>query len=345
MRTVAARYFDGRSSRAHSVQITVADHHLHVVGADVDRRVLLSALKVSEPLAHAPRIVTLPDRSYCEISDNAAFSQILAGSGHRDSLVVSWQNRWRGALLAVVGLIAFLFIAYRWVLPVAAEYAALQVPLSWEERLGTEATRFLEKRVFSETELSAERRDALLERFDAVAPADGRDYAIRFRASKIGPNALALPGGVIYVTDELVKLAPDDDAVLGVLAHELGHIEHRHLMRRLFASAAVGAAAAVMFGDVSTVLAALPAILIELDYSRAMEREADAYAIELLRANGISTGSLATLFERMEEAHDKRRSEKSKSAGEGRERSQWPAYLSTHPPTPERIELFRKSVN
>ncbi len=90
-----------------------------------------------------------------------------------------------------------------------------------------------------------------------IAPQDGRDYAIRFRASKIGPNALALPGGVIYVTDELVELAPDDDAVIGVLAHELGHIEQRHLMRRLFASAAVGAAAAVLFGDVSTVLAAL----------------------------------------------------------------------------------------
>ncbi len=139
---------------------------------------------------------------------------------------------------------------------------------------------------------------------------------------------------MIYVTDALVELAPDDDAVLGVLAHELGHIEQRHLMRRLFASAAVGAAAAVLFGDVSTVLAALPAILIDLDYSRAMEREADLYAVELLRANGISTGSLATLFERMQQAHDKRGPQ-----------SDWPAYLSTHPPTPERIELFRKPAN
>ena len=105
-------------------------------------------------------------------------------------------------------------------------------------------------------------------------------------------------------------------------------------MRRLFASAAVGAAAAVLFGDVSTVLAALPAILIDLDYSRAMEREADLYAVDLLRANGISTGSLATLFERMQKVHDKR----------GPKRD-WPTYLSTHPPTPERIELLRKPAN
>jgi len=331
---VDARYFDGRSSRAHQVRLSVSNGHLDIVGDDVARRVPLSELRVSEPLSHAPRVVTIRDGAFCEIADNAAFSQILAASGHRDSLVVSWQSRWRGAVVAVIGLIAFLFVAYRWVLPIAAEYAALQVPLTWEERLGREATAFLEKRIFSTTQLPSERREALMKRFDVIAPEDGRDYAIRFRASKIGPNALALPGGVIYVTDALIELAPDDDAVLGVLAHELGHIEQRHLMRRLFTSAAVGAAAAVLFGDVSTVLAALPAILIDLDYSRAMEREADLYAVELLRTNGIPTGSLATLFERMQKAHDKRGSQ-----------SEWPAYLSTHPPTPERIELFRKPAS
>jgi len=332
--TVGARYFDGRSSRAHQVQLSVSHDHLDIVGDGIELRIPLSELRVSEPLSHAPRIVTFGDGAFCEIADNAAFSQILAESGHRDSFVVAWQSHWRGAVIALLGLIAFLFVAYRWVLPAAAEYAAVQVPLTWEERLGREATAFLEKRIFSTTQLSSARRDALIDRFEAITPDDGRDYAIRFRASKIGPNALALPGGVIYVTDALVELAPDDDAVLGVLAHELGHIEQRHLMRRLFSSAAVGAAAAVLFGDVSTVLAALPALLIDLDYSRAMEREADSYAIELLRANGTPTGSMATLFERMQQAHDKRGS-----------KSDWPTYLSTHPPTPERIELFRKPAS
>ena len=334
MNAVDARYFDGRSSRAHAVRLSADGVDLHVIGDDVTRREPLSVVRVSEPLAHAPRMVSFADGAFCEVDDNAAFAQILAASGHRDSVVVAWQNQWRGAAVAVLGLIAFLFVAYRWVLPVAAEYVAVRVPLAWEDRLGREATGFLEKRVFSPTQLSQERRDALADRFDAIAPEDGRDYAIRFRASKIGPNALALPGGIIYVTDELVELAPDGDAILGVLAHELGHIEQRHLMRRLFASAAVGAAAAVLFGDISTVLAALPAILIDLDYSRAMEREADSYAVDLLRAKGISTGSLATLFERMQQAHEKRGP-----------KGDWPAYLSTHPPTPERVELFRKPAS
>ena len=66
----------------------------------------------------------------------------------------------------------------------------------------------------------------------------------------------------------------------------------------------------MLFGDASTILAALPAILIDLDYSRAMEREADLFALDLLRANGISTGSLATLFERMQAVHEKKGDER-----------------------------------
>lgn len=328
---IAARYFDGVSARAHSVRLTVSADELIIAGDGVERRVPLAKLRVSEPLQHAPRIVTLPDESFCEIADSAAFADVLAASGHRDSWIVRMQTHWRGALLALVGLIAFLLVGYRWVLPVVADHAAREVPLSWERRLGREAIDVLEKRVFSATSLPEERRRALTEQFDRIAPPDGREYEVRFRASKIGPNALALPGGVIYVTDDLVKLAPDDDAVLGVLAHELGHIQHRHLLRRLFASAAVGATTAVLFGDFSTILAATPALLVELDYSRDMEREADAFAGDLLRANGISTASLATLLELMQAAHDKKR-------GPG----DWPAYLLTHPPTPERTEALRK---
>ena len=183
MNTVDARYFDGRTSRARAVQLSLNNSHLDIVGDDITRRVPVSELRVSEPLAHAPRIMTLADGAFCEIADNAAFSQILAASGHRDSFVVAWQNRWRGAFVAVFGLIGFLFVTYQWVLPVAAEYAATKVPLAWEERLGREAIAFLEQRVFSTTQLSNERRDALTDRFEAIAPEDGRHYAIRFRAS------------------------------------------------------------------------------------------------------------------------------------------------------------------
>jgi Zn-dependent protease with chaperone function len=327
--TVQARYFDGVSSRPHAVELTVERGTASIIGDGIERHVPLERLRVSEPLAAVPRVITLPDQSFCEVADQKALALLLAQTGHRDSLVVRAQRHWRAVALAVALLVGVLFIAYRWAIPWAAGEVAARVPLEWESALGREAVAVLESRIFAPTKLSAEERARLEQRFAAFAPRDGRPYEIRFRSSKIGPNAFAAPGGIVYVTDELVELAADDDAVLGVLAHELGHVQHRHLLRRLAASAAVGALATLVIGDVSTLLAAVPATLVDLDYSRDMEREADAYAIALMRAHGIPTAPTAALLERLS-----KREHNPESRG-------WPPYLSTHPSTPERVELFR----
>jgi Zn-dependent protease with chaperone function len=326
---VSARYFDGISSRPHAVCISVDSGIATIEGDGIERQVPLSELRVSEPLAAAPRLITLPDQSFCEVTDHAALAALLAATGHRDSAVVRMQSRWRSAAITTVAFLAVLFGAYRWEIPWAADAVAQRVPVEWEARLGNEAIELLERRIFAPSTLDDSRRERLQQRFQALAPRDGRSYEIRFRASKIGPNAFAAPGGIVYVSDELVRLAPDDDAVLGVLAHELGHIEHRHLLRRLVASAAVGGLATLVIGDVSTLLAAVPATLVDLEYSRAAEREADAFAIALLRRHGIPTAPTAELLERM-----------SKRAAEPEARG-FPAYLSTHPSTPERIQAFR----
>jgi Zn-dependent protease with chaperone function len=326
---ISARYFDGASSRPHAVQITVDRGVATIIGDGIERHVALDRLRVSEPLASVPRMITLPDQSFCEVADQPALAALLAATGYRDSLLVRVQRHWRGVAAAAALLLALLYIAYRWVIPWGAEQVALRIPLEWEARVGREAIKVLESRIFTSTALPTDQQARLARRFAAIAPHDGRAYEVRFRASKIGPNAFAAPGGIIYVSDALVQLADDDDAVLGVLAHELGHVEHRHLMRRVAASAAVGALATLVIGDVSTLLAAVPATLVDLEYSRDMEREADDYAIALLRSHGIPTAPTAALLERM-----------SKRAPEP-EAQGWPGYLSTHPPTPERVELFR----
>jgi hypothetical protein len=85
----------------------------------------------------------------------------------------------------------------------------------------------------------------------------------------MGANAFALPGGTVVVTDQLLELSPDDAALAGVLAHEIGHVEHRHLMRQLISGTVVGVVATLLAGDTSSVMVALPAVLADLSYSRA----------------------------------------------------------------------------
>jgi Zn-dependent protease with chaperone function len=201
------------------------------------------------------------------------------------------------------------------------------VPASVERTLGERTLQVLDQRMLAASKLAPERQKRLGERFAALSLAerDAPGHELLFRKSRIGPNALALPSGRIVVTDELAELlADDEDALMAVLAHELGHLHKRHLMRRLVHGAATSAAGLALFGDASGLVAALPALLLDLKYSREAELEADDYAAALMKANGLSAGHLASALERL--AHDG---------------NSMPAYLSSHPDTAERIARLR----
>jgi len=321
---VPARYFDGQTSRLYQVTLTVSDG-VAVLAGDIERSCPLDGLRVSERSSHAVRKVSFPDGAYLEIADQAAFNRLLHDTGHRDGWVVRLQQSWRGALLATFATIVALWLSYLYVLPLVAKGAAYAVPQSVERQLGQGVLDMLDRHVFAPSALDAARQQALRSRFARLSvPGDDMpEHRIVFRKSKIGPNAFALPSGDIVLTDEMVELMPDDDAVMGVLAHELGHLQKRHLTRRIIQTSAVGAGAALLFGDVSTVVAALPPLLLDLKYSRDVEREADDYAIAMLRQNGIALEHLAQVFVALGKLGDA------------------PPYLSSHPASAERIARIR----
>ena len=79
------------------------------------------------------------------------------------------------------------------------------------------------------------------------------------------------------VLDGLVRFAGDEDAVLGVLGHELGHVAQKHSVRQVLQSVGVGAVASLLWGDFSGVAASVPIVAGMLGYSREFEREADEF--------------------------------------------------------------------
>ena len=353
---ISAVYFDGRTSRRHVVTLEVKEDVARISGDTIDnheRLCPLSQLRVSERLRHAARKVTYPDGAYLEIEDNAAFSEILKRTHHQDSLVVRMQQNWRATLTSLAGLIALLVISYLYLLPVLANVIARTLPVGIEQRIGTGALTFLDQHILAPSKLTAAEREAITRRFHALAAVmeDLPPYEIVFRKSRIGPNALALPSGQIVLTDEIVDLLREknatdlsnrrgDDAVMGVLAHELGHLQQRHMMRRLIQSSAVGAAMTVLFGDVSAVVANVPTLLLDMKYSRDAEREADDYAIALFKANGMDRQQLAYVFEKLGELENGKDSAKdsNNATAQKKEKSSLMPYLSTHPASDERVE-------
>ncbi|MFZ6760693.1 M48 family metallopeptidase [Undibacterium sp. Ji50W] len=308
MNTVAAIYFDGKTSRLHRVEFSVLGDTAYVreitndLHEGVTRSCPLTELRVSERSRHAPRKVTFSDGAYVEITDHATFNTMLDSTGYQDSTVVQIQQSWSGTLAALIGTIIVLMLCYVYVLPNAARMVAFATPVSVERKLGNGVLEILDKQIFKPSVLPAARQAELSARFQRLRPPRGNSptYHLVFRKSTIGPNAFALPSGDIIITDEIIKLMNDDDAIMGVLAHELGHLHERHLTRRIIQSSAVGAVATLLFGDVSAVVANIPTLMLDLKYSRDAETEADDYALRMLDANGIAREHLAVAFEKLD---------------------------------------------
>lgn len=326
-KAVPAFYFDGKTSHRYTVELTVESGIARIDG-DTHRQASIAELRVSERVSGAARKVTFPDGAYLEIADIDAFAALLANTGFQDSIVVRMQQSWRASLQAAIALAALLVLGYLYLLPAASGLIANALPASVERQIGAGALAFLDRRIFSSSALPQSEKDAIVSRFRALEPPrlGAPDYRIVFRKSKIGPNAFTLPSGEIVLTDELIELLDDDDALMGVLAHELGHLHQRHLMRRLIQSSAIAATTTLLFGDVSALIASIPPIVLDLKYSRDVEFEADDYAMAMFSANGISLTKLALTFEKLDSNP-----------------ADFASYLSTHPPSKERIARIRKA--
>ena len=65
------------------------------------------------------------------------------------------------------------------------------------------------------------------------------------------PNAVALPGGRIYLFDGLLRRADNPDEIAGVIAHEIGHVARRDGLRKLIQTGGSSFLLGLLFGDVT----------------------------------------------------------------------------------------------
>lgn len=333
--TIPAGYFDGLSARRYPVILSIAGGIASVEGEGVSRQAPLSSLHIGAALGSTPRIIRFSDGAFCEVADHAAFNRLLLEQGIRETAVSQWETSWPWVAASVLVFLLVLFATYRYGIPMVAKAVAHQVPPAASQLLGREVLEWLDGGVLAPSALPQARQDAIAAQFrrlQAPATASSASYRVLFRKSDLlGPNALALPSGAIVVTDALVALAQDDREILGVLAHEAGHVDRRHGLRQMLQDSLIGLLVAWYVGDVSTIAAAALTALMEAKYSRDLEREADAYAAVMLRANDIDVRFLIDLLRRLEEKA---------GSGGGPDALR---YLSSHPATSERLEQLQLS--
>jgi len=112
-------------------------------------------------------------------------------------------------------------------------------------------------------------------------------------------NAFALPGGRMIVTSALINRAKSANALAGVLAHEIGHIEEKHPTRLFVSNLGIAAILSLAFGDVTggTVLASAGQLVLGAAYSRDFERTADSRAIEIMSALNFDISEVIPLLQ------------------------------------------------
>lgn len=109
-----------------------------------------------------------------------------------------------------------------------------------------------------------------------VAVSDRKDLPYSFKVlNSKDVNAMAAPGGFIYIFKGLVDLMPSDDELAGVIGHEIGHVVKRHSVKQIEKNLLLNIGFIAVFGDKAAILQNLAMNAIMAGYSRSDEREAD----------------------------------------------------------------------
>jgi predicted Zn-dependent protease len=156
-----------------------------------------------------------------------------------------------------------------------------------------------------------------------------RDKARTFRCELMqdnSPNALALPGGFIFVSEPLAELCErQPDELAFVIGHEMAHVIRRHVWERMLNETTLCVASAVTAraGPLGGWLRQQGMGLLRSAYSGDSEFEADELGLRLMAAAGFSPAGAITFLQRIQRL--------------GSNPADLGQYFASHPPPSERL--------
>ncbi len=302
-------YFDGLSSRARDAQARFDASGLVLRVDGIDTGFGLRAVRIEPQLGGLRRVLHLQGGARFETTDltevRALEAHLRANRGLR--VVQALEGRWRSALLSVLALALAVWGFTRFGLPALAGVAAQVTPPAVLRVMDAQTLRLMDRQYLKPSRLPNSARLRLSAEFTQLARERGSrtyPYRLAFRrgGKLIGANAFALPDGTVVLTDELVRLSKSDREVMGVLAHEVGHVERRHAAKSVYQGAGLLLFASLVTGDVTsagTVGGTVALLVAQNGYSRDMEAQADGDAARYLMRHNGTTAPLRNILTRL----------------------------------------------
>lgn len=320
-----ADYADGQTAALQRVSLRFSAEGLEILSATGDRiDVWPTEDLVLDELQQGTSLIHCESRPLASltVADAATVAQLKPflrahrhlGGRHRMALGL-------GLLAALLVLVGLVYVSVR---PLA-RIAARHVPFSVERQLGGVVLDVLPYAFCEEPETLVVLRDlsrSVLIESEPPPEIHVVDWDV--------PNAFALPGGLVIFTTGFLREAQSVDEVAGVMAHELEHLQRRHVMQTFIERSILVGGWTILFGDYSGLMLVDPGTaleLVQMRHGRSHESEADEGALVRLEQAQLSSQGIAQFLERMQKQH-----------GDG-----GPEWLSSHPATAQRIELLRRA--
>ena len=336
-----ARFFDGLSITSHHVAVTIADRHL-IVELDDDRRrsyQIDNLVLCEKPTGMQPvRLRPHTDDGARIVIDKGPFTDTLIRQFPKLT-VAEGSSKFRALLIGgISALVACIGLLVWFGVPIAAELLSNVYPRDSEIRLGEIAR----DQIISAFALENEENDeevVCVPNADAMRGLDqimhqliksgDLDYTYEITVIRSDmANAIALPGGQIVLFSDLLQMATSPEGLAGVLAHEIGHTEMHHGLRKMFYGIGLGQLIWLFGGGLDAPID----LLFQHSYSRQMEHDADLYALDLLGKAKVTSHDLAALLEKM-----------SRQRTRNGLQNTIPEFLSSHPDTDGRSALFKEA--
>lgn len=305
------RYSDGLRPVSHDVTIEREPGGLRLTltqsGAVMHWNLAETRVEREEGEARLHRVVHGADTGERLVTNLLLFERVFAndlrkfGKGRAGEASPLKIAIWSAA--AVASILAIFFIG----LPLLARVATPIIPLTWEARLGASFEPQV-REMFGEGGKSKScgkpdgpGRKALALMTQRLTEGRAMPFPPKIEVLDINViNAFALPGGYVFLFRPVLERAEGANEVAGVLAHELGHVVHRHSMRALLHSSALSLLVGLVIGDVTGgVTVSILTNLIGQSYSRDAEREADRTSVEMMAQAGADPRAINAFFERL----------------------------------------------
>ncbi len=322
--------FPPRSSERHPAKLDVS--RANVLSLRVDGKIISCDQRyadISVPVGNLPVRFKFPDGWVFVVERTTEVSQWLVRN-RRSSLVDKMEANWLAWLLSSALCLCVVLGSYFYLLPWTSNKVANAIPEYAAITLGDKILESFDNS-WQESELSQQKKQEIRQRVaQHVSKLDAMPYPIEvvFRSSELGANAFALPGGKIVLLDDLVALAENEQQLDSIILHELGHVYHRHMIKKLVHSSLLSVGVAFLTGESSGVvdnLAGLGVFFLSNGHSREAELEADAYARQAMVTLYGSSEPMAEMFELFQQ-----------------DALEVPEWMSTHPDFKQRIEAARE---